>query len=140
VVVLFDVRVSEVEDWTVVTIVGELDLATVPQARQKVHPVTGRKGARVVLDLSDVDFLDSIGLGLIVGALKRVRDHGGELAVVVPEGRALRVFELTGLDRIMRLEPSVGAVVGAPPSHDILAAAQPPPPIPGRSTGEVGDG
>ncbi len=112
---LFDARVTNVDEWTVVTVVGELDLATVPQVRQKLHPVTGRDGCRVVIDLSGVDFLDSIGLGLIVGALKRVRDHGGDLAIVVSAARVRRVFEVTGLDRVVPLLASLDEVPGLAP-------------------------
>jgi anti-sigma B factor antagonist len=65
-------------------------------------------GARhVVVDLGRVEFLDSTGLGVLVGALKRLRGVGGELSLVCNQERLLKIFRITGLDRVFTLYPTV---------------------------------
>jgi anti-sigma B factor antagonist len=66
----------------------------------------------VVCDLSAVTFLDSSGLGVLVGALKRLRERGGEL-YVVPGTAGRRILELTALDRVIELHESRGAALAA---------------------------
>lgn len=111
--VLFDVVTTEVGAWSVVSVTGELDVATAPRLRQEVHRLTGGGHVRLVLDLSGVEFLDSTGLGVVVGALKRVRTHGGALRVVAPPEHVRRVLELTRLDQILALYPDARAAVAA---------------------------
>jgi anti-sigma B factor antagonist len=86
-------------DWKVIAARGDLDLYTSPTLRTNVHEVDG---GNVALDLSDVTFIDSSGLGAVVGALKHVREQGGEFAVIAPpEGSLTRLLTLTGLDQIV---------------------------------------
>ena len=89
------------------TLSGELDAYDAPALRAAfADAVSGLDGGAVVLDLSDVTFLDSTALGTIVGLLRRVREGGGELRVVLPETEARRIFELTALDRALDIRPS----------------------------------
>lgn len=67
----------------------------------------------VLLDLTQVTFLDSTVLGSIVGLLRRVREAGGELGVVLPLGSALRIFEITGLDSVLTTYPTRAAALDA---------------------------
>ena len=69
----------------------------------------------LILDISDLDFVDSFGLGAVVGALKRLRQRGGELALVCPSRRIRRVFEICDLDRIMALHDSIDSASASPP-------------------------
>ena len=68
----------------------------------------------LILDISELDFVDSFGLGAVVGALKRLRQRGGELALVCPSRRIRRVFEICDLDRIMALHESIDSASGSP--------------------------
>ncbi len=86
---------------------GELDVAGAPAVRQAVVSAVSGGGTRLALDLSGVDFVDSFGVGVVVGALKRVRQRGGELALVCPVPRIRRVFEMCDLDRILILHESL---------------------------------
>jgi anti-sigma B factor antagonist len=97
----------------VLTVLGDLDMAGAPGLRQAVVvEVVG--GARlVVLDLTAVDFVDSAGLGVVVGALRRLRAHDGDLVVVCPEPRIRRVFEMCDLDRVFALYRDVDAAAAA---------------------------
>lgn len=95
-----DVR-SE-EGATLLVLRGDLDLATAPQLREALVEVIG-DGARIVLDMEAVDFLDSAGLGILVGGLKRARTHGGELELVCSNSAVLKPIEITGLDRVLTI-------------------------------------
>ena len=103
----FEVNVAPVGDWTVVAVAGEVDVATAPRLRKEAIAVLGGGHDRVVLDLEAVDFLDSTGLGVLISGLKRVRTHGGEFAVVCDEPRIMKVFEITGLDTVFNVVPTL---------------------------------
>ena len=103
------VQVEELADgrWTVVRVAGELDIASAPALREKVIAALTEGHVHVVLDLTDVAFLDSTGLGVIVGLLKRARTLGGDLRLVCPGDGVRRVFEITALDRTLPLARTV---------------------------------
>src|ERR1700729_1815413 len=84
----------------VIAVSGEIDVATAPQLRECLHKVIARGQTTVVLDLLGVTFLDSTALGVLVGALKRCRELGGELHVVVTDARIRKIFEITGLNKV----------------------------------------
>jgi anti-sigma B factor antagonist len=104
-------EVSDVAGWTVVSIYGELDVATAPSLREQLIGLVGDGSTKLVLDLEGVDFLDSTGLGVIVSALKRARTNGGDLRLVCTQARIRRLFEITGLDKAVPLLPSLDAAV-----------------------------
>ena len=99
--------------WTVVTVAGELDVVGGPDLRQAVMTQVREGQHLVVLDLTGVDFIDSFGLGVVIGALKRIRLLDGELRLVVPEPRVRRIFEVCDLDRVFDLHPTVDAAVSS---------------------------
>jgi anti-sigma B factor antagonist len=104
-------EVSEIGGWTIVSIFGELDVATSPALRERLIDLVGDGSTQLVLDLEGVDFLDSTGLGTIISALKRVRTHGGDMRLVCTQGRIQRLFEITGLDKAVPLLPSLDAAL-----------------------------
>lgn len=108
------VGVEEHEGWAVVRVHGEVDVATAPRLREHLVAVIAEGQPRIVLDLDGVAFLDSTGLGVIVGALKRTRTHGGDLRLVCTRPALLRLFELTALDRAMSLTASVAGALAEP--------------------------
>jgi anti-sigma B factor antagonist len=93
--------------WAVVRVEGELDLHTSPQLRDHVLTLTDQPNVSIALDLSRVDFMDSSSLGILVTCLKRVRERDGRLVLAGVTGSPLKVFALTGLDRVFDLVPSV---------------------------------
>ncbi len=84
-----------------------------PDLRQAVVTAVADGCRRLILDISDLDFVDSFGLGAVVGALKRLRQRGGELALVCPSRRVRRVFEICDLDRIIALHDSIDSAAEA---------------------------
>ena len=85
-----------------------------PDLRQAVVSAVADGCRLLILDISELDFVDSFGLGAVVGALKRLRQRGGELALVCPSRRIRRVFEICDLDRILALHDSIDSASGSP--------------------------
>ena len=96
---------------TVVAVKGEVDVYTAPRLREKLVELVSQGHLKIVVNLEDVDFLDSTGLGVLVGALKRLRSHDGELSLVCTQQRILKVFEITGLTKVFAIYDSVDAAV-----------------------------
>lgn len=104
------IRRSEKPPWTILSVGGDLDVVGAPDLRQAVVAAVAGGSRLVVLDLSDLDFVDSFGIGAVVGALKRLRQRGGDLALVCPSPRIRRVFEICDLDRILAMHDSIDSV------------------------------
>jgi anti-sigma B factor antagonist len=86
---------------------GEIDLATSPILRSELAVVLTNRPDEIVLDLRRVSFVDSSGLGVLVGALKRLREAGGERFVIVGAHDAVRkIFSITGLNTLFDLRES----------------------------------
>lgn len=95
---LFDVRTLQRDGWTVVSVVGDVDLASMPT----LHDQLGRAdGARVVLDLSGVDHLDPVTFGVVVTAALRTARRNARFAVIAPPGRPRELFAESRLDEIL---------------------------------------
>lgn len=85
---------------------GEIDLHVAPALRDRLRAAVDEADRAVILDLSDVSFLDSMALSVIVGAGKRARARQAEIRLVVPRPEIRRVFEITLLDRVFPLDES----------------------------------
>ncbi|MDA8300756.1 MAG: STAS domain-containing protein [Actinomycetota bacterium] len=97
----------EVDDsrqpYTVLAVKGEVDVYTAPRLREKLVELVSQGKRQVVVDLEGVEFLDSTGLGVLVGGLKRLRSHDGDLSLVCTQQRILKVFEITGLTHVFSI-------------------------------------
>jgi anti-sigma B factor antagonist len=102
-------------DCAVIQVTGEVDVYTAPDLRERIRDLADKGAVHVIVDMSRVDFLDSTGLGALVGGLKRIRDHGGSLTLVITAPRILRIFEITGLTKVFRPSPSVPDAIAADP-------------------------
>jgi anti-sigma B factor antagonist len=94
--------------WSVVSVSGEVDLATSPELRDALNAAL-EASTQVVIDLSQVSFLDSTGLGVLVQAHQRAEAEGASLRLVVTESSVRRVIDVTGLSRVFSLHDSLGA-------------------------------
>ena len=92
---------------------GEIDVYTAPQLRECVLDLISRGVTHVIADLRDVEFLDSTGLGAIVGGHKRLRTNDGSLVLAASPERIVRLFRITGLDRAFSLYGSVPEAIAA---------------------------
>ena len=97
--------------FTILAVKGEVDVYTAPRLREKLVELVSQGKLKVVVDLEGVDFLDSTGLGVLVGGLKRLRSHEGDLYLVCTQQRILKVFEITGLTKVFEIHESVDAAV-----------------------------
>ena len=103
--------VRKVGDHSVVDVKGEIDVYTAPKLREKLIELVSEGSHHVVVNLEGVDFLDSTGLGVLVGGLKRLRSHDGDLTLVCTQPRILKVFEITGLTKVFAIHESVDDAV-----------------------------
>lgn len=83
---------------------GEVDVSTSAALREELYGIVDSGARRVVVDCSEMDFIDSSGLGVLVGALKRVREKDGELVLRSLNPSARKVFEITGLTKLFTIE------------------------------------
>lgn len=97
------------EQHTVLVVTGEVDVYTAPRLREKLVELVSQGHHQIVVDLEGVDFLDSTGLGVLVGGLKRARSHDGDLTLVCTQSRILKVFEITGLTKVFSIHDTVAA-------------------------------
>ena len=104
-------EVTERNGSTVLAVRGEVDVYTAPRLREKLVELVSEGRYNLVVDLEAVDFLDSTGLGVLVGGLKRLRSHDGDLSLVCTQHRILKVFEITGLTKVFAIHDSVDAAV-----------------------------
>lgn len=87
-------------------------MATAPRFRRRLYEVIGTGVQDVVIDLSGVDFIDSTGLGVLMGGAKRVRSGGGDIRLVMAGSRLAQLIELTRLDRVVDVYDSISAATG----------------------------
>ncbi|MEX0426348.1 anti-sigma factor antagonist [Nocardioides sp. DS6] len=103
----------EVDGATVVAVGGEIDVYTAPKLRDKITELVGDGAYQLVIDLQGVEFLDSTGLGVLVGGLKKVRAHDGCLRLVCTQDRLLKIFRITGLAKVFDIHDSAEAALTA---------------------------
>jgi len=112
-----------VGEHTVLEIGGEVDVYTAPQLRERLIELVDGGARRIVVDLGRVDFLDSTGLGVLVGALKRLRAVGGTFGLVCEKEPLLKIFRITALDQVFPIFSTVEAATGAEPGGPVGAVS-----------------
>lgn len=103
----FDFRIADESPGagtSVLALYGEADQFIAGELRDRLSSTIDDGGEALVVDLSGVTFVDSMVLGILLGALKRMGIKGGELRLVLPESDVRRVFEITLLDRVFALD------------------------------------
>ena len=100
-------------DRTVVVVGGEIDVYTAPKLREQLIDLVSSGQYHLVVDMEGVDFLDSTGLGVLVAGLKRVRQYGGDLSLVCTREHILKILDITGLVKVLKVHDSVEAATAA---------------------------
>jgi anti-sigma B factor antagonist len=98
---------------TVVSVGGEIDVYTAPRLREEITELVAAGTYDLVIDMSEVEFLDSTGLGVLVGGLKKVRAHDGSLQLVCSQDRLLKIFRITGLAKVFVIHDTAEAALAA---------------------------
>jgi anti-sigma B factor antagonist len=96
----------------VISLVGEVDVYSVPQAKQAMYELVDAGAHQLLIDLTATDYLDSTAMGALVGVMKKVAESGGWVRLVGPSPRIRRLFEITRLDRILPIFDSEEAALG----------------------------
>ena len=107
------IETEQVGDVVVCHVAGEVDVFTAPQLREALVGAIEEDSHDVVVDLQGVDFLDSTGLGVLVAGLKRVRQYGGDLSLVCTREHILKILDITGLVKVLKVHDSVEAATAA---------------------------
>ncbi|NJP89006.1 STAS domain-containing protein [Nonomuraea sp. FMUSA5-5] len=107
--------VGPVGDCAVLKVAGEVDVFTAPKLREQIIDLAAKGTVHVIADLSAVQFLDSTGLGVLVGGLKRLRTQDGTLSLVMTTDRISRIFKITGLTAVFASHSSVQDAITADP-------------------------
>lgn len=94
-------------------VVGEVDLYTAPALRDEIASLIQGGARKLVVNLEQVGFMDSSGLGVLIGALRRLKEHDGQLALVCNEGSTLKIFAVTGLDKVFAIHRDVAAATAS---------------------------
>lgn len=102
---MLEIQVEESADHTVCRPVGELDAYTVGQFRESLAELAS--APRLLIDLSAVPFMDSAGLGALIGGIRRAREAGGDVAVACSRPTLTRLLHTTGFDRIVPVTETV---------------------------------
>jgi len=98
---------------TVITVNGEIDVYTAPSLRERLNDLVASGQYDLVVDMAGVEFLDSTGLGVLVGGLKRVRSHDGALRLVCDQEKILKVFRITGLTKVFPIHATLEEALAA---------------------------
>jgi anti-sigma B factor antagonist len=97
----------------VVDVAGEIDIYTAPRLRELLIDLVSTGSYQLVLNLDKVGFLDSTGLGVLVGAQRRVRAHDGLLDLVCTQQRILKIFRIAGLTEVFGIYATVDQAIAA---------------------------
>ncbi len=102
---MLEINVEHNDDHTICRPSGEVDAYTVAQFRESLGELA--ETTRLIIDLSDVPFMDSAGLGALIGGIRKVRENEGEVAVACDRPSLTRLLHTTGFDRIVPVSESV---------------------------------
>lgn len=108
---MLEIEVEEAESHTVCRPKGEVDAYTVGQFRESLGELA--ETSRLIIDLSAVPFMDSAGLGALIGGIRKVRDNDGDVAVACDRPTLTRLLHTTGFDRIVPVSESIPEALSA---------------------------
>lgn len=94
------IETEENDGAAIIRLQGEVDVYTAPKLKSTLIDLVDKGNFKVVVNLEQVDFMDSSGLGVLVGGLKRVRSHEGAIALVCTQENILKIFRITGLVKV----------------------------------------
>jgi anti-sigma B factor antagonist len=109
-----DIDVTERDGYTVISPQGEIDFATGPALKEAITDALVAGKTHLVVDLLAVEFIESTGLGALIGGRRRARALDGSLSLVCAENPVLKVFRVTGLDKVFEIYETVEDATAKP--------------------------
>ncbi|WP_010651742.1 STAS domain-containing protein [Oceanobacillus massiliensis] len=100
-------NVVEENERSILNASGEIDAYTAPKLKELLLPLTEVEGNTVEVNLENVNYMDSTGLGVFISALKSTKENNSTLTLSNLQDRVLRIFEITGLDEIMDIRSAI---------------------------------
>ena len=91
-------------DFWEVSLAGELDVSTADELKKSLHKLVDEKNIDMKLNLENLDYIDSTGLGVMIGILKRLKIENKEVYIEKPKNNVRRIFNITGLDKVFKME------------------------------------
>lgn len=91
-------------DFWEVTLAGELDVSTADELKKSLHKLVDEKNIDMKLNLENLDYIDSTGLGVMIGILKRLKIENKEVYIEKPKNNVRKIFNITGLDKVFKME------------------------------------
>src|SRR6266508_2726668 len=107
-----EVEIGQRHGRSVIALRGEIDVYTAPRLREALIDQVEAGASDILVDMTRVEFLDSTGLGVLVGGLSRVKATGGSLEIVATDDKILKIFDITGLSKVFPIHASVDAALG----------------------------
>lgn len=117
---MLQIQTDQTNEYTVCRPKGELDAFTVSQFRETLAELSTTP--RLVIDLSEVPFIDSAGLGALIGGIRRVREQSGDVSVACNRATVIRLLRTTGFDRIVTVADTVEQAAAALSQPDASAS------------------
>ena len=91
-------------DFWEVSVAGELDVSTADELKKSLHKLVDEKNIDMKLNLENLDYIDSTGLGVMIGILKRLKIENKEVYIEKPKNNVRKIFNITGLDKVFKME------------------------------------
>lgn len=110
-----NVSTRQQDDHVVVATTGEIDLHTAPRLQADLAELMQDGSARLIVDLSGVEFCDSTGVNVLLAAMRRAHEQNGSLSLVSPQAAVRKVLGITGLDSVFPVRESVEEAIRMPP-------------------------
>ena len=108
------VDIKEGEGCNILNVCGDVDVYTSPKVKESINALIEKEIYNIVVNLEDVRYVDSTGLGVWIGALKRVKEHNGNIVLVCTNPQIKKIFQITGLVKIFSIfannEDAIGAL------------------------------
>jgi len=105
---MFDIKITGNDDRKcTIEISGEIDIYSGPDFRTRLYSIISEEEKDLVLDLCNLNYIDSMGLGILVGALKRVKEQKHDIIILNPQNTVRKLFRITGLDKVFVIKENV---------------------------------
>ncbi|GGJ90924.1 anti-sigma-B factor antagonist [Lentibacillus kapialis] len=102
-----NIDVAEGNEKSVVKLSGEIDAYTAPELKDNVLPLTKKEGHQTEINMENVHYMDSTGLGIFISALKSTNENNSTMRLVDLQDRVLRLFQITGLDELITIDTAI---------------------------------